>query len=176
MNIILIGCRGAGKTAVGKRLAARLQRRFVDTDHLLEERQGIRISDLVESHGWNHFRAREKRIIEEISKQDQLVIAPGGGAVLETENVMALKKNGLIVWLKAKGQVLLNRMKRDPRTLSQRPTLTGKGTLEEIEEVMAFRRPFYEWAADLQIDTSTLDVERVVGTLVSILQERIERA
>src|SRR4030042_4082888 len=110
MNIVLIGYRGSGKTTVGRRLADRLKLRFVDTDDLIEERQGNPVSDIVKSHGWGHFRKLERNTIEEISKEDHLIIAPGGGAVLDQENVKALRKNGFIIWLKADKQSLLRRM------------------------------------------------------------------
>jgi len=176
MNIVLIGYRGAGKTVVGKRLADRLQRRFVDTDDLLEKRHGDLISNIVKSHGWEHFRAMEKGIIKEISVKDHLVIAPGGGAVLDSDNVAALKRNGLIIWLKADRHVLRKRMVEDQQTLLRRPTLTGKGILEELDEVMTYREPFYERAAEVQIDTSALDVELAVENIMSIFQKRLRRA
>ena len=167
MNAVLIGYRCAGKTVVGKRLAERLQRRFVDTDDLLEGRLGIPISDIVKSYGWGHFRAMEKQIIEEISNQDSLVIAPGGGAVLEAKNVRALSRNGLIIWLKADGEAIRKRIEQDPRTFVRRPTLTGKGALEELEEVMAYRESFYQRAAEVELDTSNLDVESVVECILA---------
>ena len=172
MNIVLIGYRGVGKSSVGKALAFRLEKRFVDTDDLLEERQQAPISEIVKSYGWEYFRKMEKRIIEEVSAQDHLVIAAGGGAVLDPENVMALKRNGMILWLKAGRQVLHDRMAQDPRTVVQRPPLTGKGALEELEEVMACRAPFYEKAMEAQLDTSALDVSAVVESVLSILRER----
>jgi len=171
MNIVLIGHRATGKSTVGSKIAALLRRKFVDTDDLLEERHGT-IRDIVETHGWDHFRHLEKRVIQEISSQSDLVIAPGGGFVLDIDNVMALKKNGFIIWLKADPQVVHARMMKDPKTLVQRPTLTGKGILQEIEEVMASRVPFYEQAAEVQLDTSTMDVAEVVKKVVSMIQER----
>jgi len=173
MNIVLIGYRGAGKSTVGRRLATLTKKEFVDTDDLLEERQGAGISEIVESLGWVHFRAMEKRIIEEISSRDQLVIAAGGGVVLDPANVISLKKNGLVIWLKADRQVLHKRMDLDPRTKVSRPTLTGKGALEELEEIMAYREPFYGQAADVQFDTADLGVEEVVESLLSIIEERM---
>ena len=175
MNIVLIGYRCAGKSAVGSRLAARLKMKFVDTDHLIEERHGVLISDIVESYGWDYFRDMEKQIVEEISNQDHLVIAPGGGAVLEAENVKVLRSNGLMIWLKADGEAIRNRMEQDPCTFARRPTLTGKGALEELEEVMAYREPFYERAAGVEIDTSNLNIETVVDAILLILKERGER-
>ena len=170
MNIVLIGYRGAGKSAVGKRLAERLRREFVDIDDLIEERQGAPISDLVKSQGWEGFRDMEKRVIQEISREDELVIAPGGGAVIDAENVSSLKRNGLIIWLKANAQVLRQRLEQDPRTPSSRPTLTGKGVLEEFEEVMGKRNPYYAKAADVEFDTSALDLDAVVERVYSIIQ------
>jgi len=171
MNIVLIGYRGAGKSTVGSRLAIRMGKGFVDTDDLVEERQGASIRDIVESNGWGHFRAAEKRIIEEVSRKDNLIIAPGGGAVLDPENVRALRENGLIIWLKADREVLCRRIGHDSRSDARRPTLTGKGALEEFAEVMASRNPFYERAADAEIDTSGLDVEEVIGAVLSIMEK-----
>jgi len=174
MNIVLIGYRCAGKTTVGSQLAAHLRWRFIDTDDLLRERHGT-IKEIVTTHGWPYFRTLEKRIIEEISNQDGLVIAPGGGFVLDIDNVNSLKKNGFIVWLKADLKVLHARMMNDPRTPIQRPSLMGKGVLEEIEEVMTFRAPFYEMASEVQLDTSIMDVEAVTKKVLSILEERKRR-
>ena len=84
----------------------------------------------------------------------------------------ALKTNGLIVWLKADRQVLHSRMIQDPRTVVQRPPLTGKGVLEELDEVMACRVPFYEAAMEVQLDASAMDENTVVVSVLSILQER----
>jgi shikimate kinase len=173
MNIILVGYRGSGKSAVGNRLAARLQMRFVDTDDLIEERQGVPISDIVKSHGWDHFRKLEKGMIEEVSKENDLVIAPGGGAVLDTDNVNALKRSGLIIWLKADQQTLLKRIQKDQSSSTRRPTLTGKGTLEEIEETISEREPFYEKASEIQINTSKLNVEAVVEHLLTIIKDKV---
>lgn len=173
MNIVLIGYRCAGKSTVGSRLAVRLQMKFVDTDNLIEERQGTQIGDIVKSCGWEYFRAMEKQIIEEVSNQDHFVIAPGGGAILEAGNVMALRSNGLMIWLKADREAIRKRMEQDPRTFVRRPTLTGKGVLEELEEVMACRESFYERAAAVQLDTSTLDVEAVVENILSVFRGRM---
>ena len=175
MNIVLIGYRGAGKSVVGKQLAIRLEMKFVDTDSFLEERHQKRINDIVTSEGWDHFRNLEKRLIQEISTQDHLVIAPGGGVVLDVNNIIALRRKGFIIWLKAEPEVLLKRIGEDPQTTSKRPPLTEKGPLEEIKEVLAYRNPFYEWASGSQLDTTALDVETVVEKILSILPERIER-
>jgi len=175
MNIILIGYRGSGKSAVGNRLAARLKMTFVDIDNLIEDRQGVPITDIVKSHGWDRFRMLEKRIIEEISIGNDLVIAPGGGAVLDAGNVIALRRNGFIIWLKADQDTLLKRMNQDPGTITRRPALTGEGTFEEVEKTVLAREPFYERASEIQIDTSMLAVDAVVESILTILKERAGR-
>jgi len=175
MNIVLIGYRGSGKSTVGRRLAARLKLRFVDTDDLIEERQGVPISDIVKCHGWGHFRKLERNTIEEISKEDHLIIAPGGGAVLDTDSVDALRKNGLIIWLKADKPTLLKRLNQDPGTNTRRPTLTGQGTSEELKEVVSLREPIYERVSEIQIDTSRIDVETVVESVLTVLKDKMRR-
>ena len=112
-------------------------------------------------------------MIEEISKEDHLIIAPGGGAVLDADNVKALKRSGFIIWLKADQQTLLRRIEKDQGSFTRRPTLTGKGTLEEIEETISEREPFYEMASEIQIDTSTIDVEAVVERLLTIINDKV---
>ncbi|MBM4330116.1 MAG: shikimate kinase [Deltaproteobacteria bacterium] len=174
MNIVLIGYRGAGKSSIGKLLATRTGRRFVDTDELIEKRLGSSIREIVEKWGWSHFRNGEKKIIEEISGGNNLVIAPGGGAVLEPQNIKFLKQNGLFIWLKADKEILYKRMMAEQETLANRPTLTGKGTLEELEEVMMSREPVYEGVADIQIDTSHLNKEAVADKILVILPEKME--
>ena len=140
----------------------------MDIDILIEERRGVGISKIVNSHGWEYFRALERRVIEEIAGQDHLVIAPGGGAVLDPENVRSLKKKGLILWLKAEPETLAKRLDGDLQTISSRPTLTGRGTLGEIREVKSSRSPLYDKAADAEVDTTDLGVEAVVEKILSI--------
>ena len=175
MNLVLIGYRATGKTTVGRRLSVSLRKVFVDTDVVIEERQGTDIGDIVKFHGWDYFRAIERKVISEISNHDNLIIAAGGGAILEPGNVRDLKRNGFIIWLRADAQVLLGRMAADHRTATRRPGLTGKGTFEELEEVMAYRTPFYERASEAQIDTSTLSLKGVVEGILSIFLERSRR-
>jgi shikimate kinase len=117
----------------------------------------------------------QKRMIQEISKEDNLVIALGGGAVLDPDNILHLERSGLIIWLKADQQTLLKRMERDPRTFASRPTLTGKGTIEELEEMMAYREPFYDKASKIQFDTSALEIEMAVENILAILQKEMGR-
>lgn len=170
MNIVLIGYRSSGKSTVGRRLANYLEMGFFDIDEMIEEREGRSISEIVRLQGWEHFRKIERGMIEEISDKNNLVIAPGGGAVLLRENVEALKKNGIIIWLMVDCETIRKRMEKDDQTKRLRPSLTGKEILEEIEEVMRYRESFYKNSSDIQIDTSSLDVEDVVKEIISILK------
>jgi shikimate kinase len=172
MNIVLIGYRGSGKSAVGQRLAERLKKPFIDVDVLIEKRQRTSIQKLVESRGWAYFRKMEKKIIDEVSRKESGVIAPGGGAVIDPENVKSLRKKGLIIWLKADPGVLARRLEGDTHTNRRRPTLTGKGTVEELEDVLLARVPYYQKAADAEIDTSNLEVEGVVDKALRIIQHQ----
>jgi shikimate kinase len=172
MNIVLIGYRGAGKSTVGKMLAARIKKKFVDADDLIEKDVGISISEIVQSKGWQHFRELEKETIEEICKGDHLVIAPGGGAVLDPANVRALRKNGIIIWLKAEVETLHRRVINDPRTAISRPSLTGKGDLEDFQEVVSIRNAYYAEAADAEVDTSKLSLEEVMERILWIVRAK----
>lgn len=172
MNIVLIGYRAAGKTTVGRGLSVSLGRVFVDTDHLIEDSHGTQIGEIVKFHGWDYFRAIEKKIVSDVSAHEDLVIAAGGGVVLDPENVKALKRNGFLVWLRADAQVIYHRMVNDRRTITGRPSLTGNGALEEIKEVLALREGLYQNASEAQVETSTLHVERVVEIVLSIFNGR----
>ncbi|HUU39940.1 MAG TPA: shikimate kinase, partial [Desulfatiglandales bacterium] len=154
MNIVLIGFRCSGKSSVGKILAHELGMNFLDTDVLIAENEGCSIETIVAKYGWDYFRITEKRVIEGISKKGNLVIATGGGAVMDGENVKNLKKNGWVVWLNGKPEVIRDRMGKDATEGKIRPSLTEDDPLEEIKEVLGFRIPFYEQAADLMLDTS----------------------
>ncbi len=172
MNIVLIGYRGSGKSTVGRRLAGCLGMEFVDTDDLLQREHSMSIREIVEACGWEYFRAAEKRIIEEISLKNHLVIASGGGAVLDAENVKALRRNGLMIWLKADSQILLRRMGEDPQTLGCRPSLTGKELAEEVEELLACRNSLYKKASAFELETSEMDVETIVQHILALCADK----
>jgi len=175
MNLVLIGYRAAGKTTVGRRLSAYLRRVFVDSDDMIEKHQGTPIGDIVRCHGWDYFRAIEREVISEVSNYDNLIVSAGGGVVIDPENVKVLKRNGLIIWLKADVEVLLERMVRDIQSAIERPSLTGRGTLKEFKEVLIQREPLYERTSEIQVDTSLLDVDGVVNQVLSIFEERLVR-
>lgn len=166
MNLVLIGYRCSGKTTVGRVLSERLKRIFVDTDVLIEEHCGKSIPSIVFEEGWNHFRGIEKKVIREFSLKENMIIATGGGAVMEEENMYHLKKDGLLVWLRVGSETLRGRMIRNLGRGSQRPSLTSTDSLEEISRVLRERIPAYRRAADFVVDADHLSVEEVVQKIV----------
>ena len=171
MNIVLIGYRCSGKTAVGKTLAIELGREFLDTDAVIEENAGRSIETMISTKGWDRFRETENRLVEEVSRRNNLVIATGGGIVMDEENVKNLKQNGWVVWLKGKPEVLRERMAKEQGTGRYRPSLTGADPMEEIKEVLSVRKPFYERAGDLLVDTSSLSIGEAAALIIKNLPE-----
>jgi shikimate kinase len=166
MNIVLIGYRGAGKSAVGRRLAARLGRKLVSTDAEIVKRATRTIPEIVAQKGWEYFRDLESDICRELANRDQLVIDTGGGAILRTQNVEVLKKNGTVFWLEASVETITKRIGRD----TQRPSLTGtKSFIDEIQDVLQERTPKYQAAADHVIATDDRSIDQLVEAVVTLL-------
>jgi shikimate kinase len=174
MNIVLIGYRCSGKTVIGKMLVRELKRSFLDTDSLIEKNTGCSIEMIISRHGWDYFREIEKRMVEEVSSGDNLVIATGGGVVMDKENVRNLKENGWIVWLKGESEVLKARMDNEQRSGKTRPSLTEADPLEEIKQVLEARTPLYEQAANLVVDTTTLSLMEVTSSIIKALPKGLQ--
>jgi shikimate kinase len=171
MNIILIGYRASGKTTVGRELARLLGRPFFDTDRMIFAKTGRTIPEIVETSGWKAFREVEKSVIAELSGLDEVVIALGGGAVMDPENVSMLEERGRFVWLRADARVLALRMGKEKNGTVQRPSLTGAGTLAEIEEVLAKRLPVYGSVADVIVDTAGKALAGIAAEIAGQLEE-----
>jgi shikimate kinase len=166
MNIVLIGYRGTGKSTVGKLLAARLGRELVSTDAEIIKRAKRTIPEIVTQEGWEYFRNLESGICRELASRDKLVIDTGGGAILRTQNVEALKKNGTVFWLTASVETIGKRIGGD----NQRPSLTGaKSFIDEIQDVLRERTPNYQAAADYTIATDDRSVNQLVETLLALV-------
>jgi shikimate kinase len=167
---VLIGYRCSGKSAAGERLAARLDVPFVDTDALIRSRTGRTAKELVDAVGWEAFRDAEREAIASLTLTRGTVIALGGGAVLDQRNLAALQSHGTVVWLDADPATLASRMERDPGTGDGRPALgDGDDPIAEIAVVLDQRRPIYQAAADVTVDTSALNVDAVVSRLVGMM-------
>jgi shikimate kinase len=166
MNIVLIGYRGTGKSTVGRLLAARLGRELVSTDAEIVKRAQRTIPEIVAQQGWDYFRDLESDVCRELAGRDQLVIDTGGGAILRTQNVEALKKDGTLFWLTASVETIAKRIGGD----NQRPSLTGiKSFIDEIQDVLQERTPKYRAAADHIIRTDDQSINQLVETLLTLV-------
>jgi shikimate kinase len=166
MNIVLIGYRGTGKSMVGRLLAARLGRELVSTDAEIVKRTNRTIPEIVAQEGWGYFRNLESDVCRELADRDKLVIDTGGGAILRTQNVEALKNNGVVFWLTASVETIAKRIGGG----KQRPSLTGtKSFVDEIQEVLRERTPNYQAAADHTIATDDRSINQLVDTLLTLV-------
>ena len=169
MNIYLIGYRAVGKSAVGALLAPMLGRRFIDTDAAIVEKSGMTIERMVNTKGWDAFRKIERSMLQRVCQRDGLVVATGGGVILDPQNTSSMRNTGTLVWLKASVETIRKRILSDRKSDQTRPALSAKGMINEIEEILAERNPYYEQAMDLKIDTDTLTVDQICTALVSKL-------
>ena len=165
-TIVLAGFMGTGKSSVGRRLAARRGREFVDTDALIEQEAGTSITRIFADQGEAEFRAREKRAVALAVGEDGRVVAVGGGAMLDGENLAAMKAGGPVVCLTARPEIVLARVAHD----TGRPLLQGPQPLETIRGLMAERADAYA-RADVTIDTSDLTPDEVVERLLNALAD-----
>jgi len=161
--MVLIGYRGTGKSVVGAILARRLGMRYISMDAAIVERAGITVPEIVEKFGWTGFRDREADLAVELAGLDNLVIDTGGGIIERAENMVALKKNGIIFWLKARVDTIVSRIQGD----SQRPPLTeGKSFTDEVAEVLERRIPKYSSAAHHEIETDDLKPDEIADRII----------
>ena len=168
-NIVLIGMRGSGKTTVGKILAIKLGRDFIEMDKLITQRSGLTIPEIVEEHGWEKFRDMEEEIADEVAELDNTVNAAGDGVVTREQNIARLKENGILVWLKASLDILIERIAGE----NQRPSLVkGRTRWEDMDVTLAERRPLYQKAADLTVNTEKKTPEEVADLVINLLTIR----
>jgi len=160
--IALIGYRGSGKSTISKILAQKLGYKLFELDHLIDERAGEKIPEIVAKFGWERFRQMETEILTEIVKTKNAVLDLGGGIVEKQENRKLIQENCRVVWLKAKPEILIDRIKGS----TYRPSLTGKSIVDEVPEVLARREPLYQGLADLSLDTGELSPEQAVSEII----------
>lgn len=160
-NIFLVGLMGAGKTSVGKLLARRLGKTFLDCDHEIERTTGVRIPVIFEIEGEEGFRARERKMLAELARGSDLVLATGGGAVLAAENRRVLMQNGLVVYLRAAPHDLYQRTRHD----RNRPLLQTADPLAKLTALFAERDPLYREVADAIVDTGHQSVSALAHRL-----------
>jgi len=167
-SIALIGFMGTGKTAVGKALAEKLGKEFFELDLLIKKKSGKTIPAIFKEDGEISFREFEIEVVKEVSQQRNAVIACGGGVILNKINIDRLRKEAVIVYLTASPRVILRRISRDT---DERPLLAVANPTLTIKDLLRFRRPFYERAADVTVNTSRLDIDSVVRQITAKIKE-----
>ncbi len=166
-NIILIGPMGVGKSTVGKRLAKKLKIDFFDSDQEIVKKTGVDISTIFEYEGEKGFREREKKIIHELCQLKNIVLATGGGVVLSKQNRELLSTNGIVFYLKASIETILNRAKKE----NSRPLLKTVNKRERISELLIQRVPLYEEIASHAINTDRHTVNWAVEEILKKIQK-----
>ena len=164
-NIFLVGLMGSGKTTIGRLLARRLGKRFVDSDHAIEARTGASIPWIFEIEGEPSFRRREAEMIRELTAQDGIVLATGGGAILDPASRALLAERGTVVYLRASIGSILQRTAHD----KNRPLLQTADPRRKLEQLLAQREPLYREIAHLVIDTGRPNVQSMVQTILEQL-------
>jgi len=165
LKIVLTGFMGTGKTSVGRELSRKLGCRFIDTDSLIEEREGTPISIIFKKKGEDYFRKLEQAVIEEVSKTNNVVIATGGGVIKNRKNVENLGRRGFIIWLKAAPEIVLKRVMTEG---GKRPLLEVEEPLKEINKLLTERLPLYG-QADASVDTNYITPEETAQEIIEML-------
>ena len=161
-NIFLIGPMGAGKSTVGRQLAKALNKEFVDCDREIEERTGVTIAIIFEVEGEEGFRKRERAMIEQLTERDGIVLATGGGVVLDEENRSRLRARGFAIYLNAPVDLLVERTARD----RQRPLLQTDDPKAKLVALANEREPLYRQVADMVVKTDRRTARHVVKEIM----------
>lgn len=170
--IILVGMMGCGKTTVGRRLAVRLGREFIDADKELEARCGVSVATIFELEGEAGFRQREAQLIDDLTQREGLVIATGGGAVLREDNRQRLHDRSFVIHLCASLPELWHRLRND----KSRPLLQTANPRQKIAELMRARDPLYEAVSHVAVMTGRQSAERVVADIIAVLPAELAAA
>ena len=162
MNLVLVGYRGTGKSAISRRLGGLLQRRVISLDEEIVRVAAMPIPAIVAAHGWSHFRDLEEAVCRDFAGQQGLVLDCGGGVVEREANHASLRSGGKVFWLRATPATIVGRIGGD----NSRPSLTGsKSFTEEVEEVLQRRTPLYERVAHAIIDTDGRNLDELAATI-----------
>ena len=162
-NIILTGFMGSGKTTVGIRLSYKWKKPFLDTDQLIERREGRRISEIFAAEGEEYFRGLETGLLEELAEGlHHHILSVGGGTPLKEENRRLLSRMGTVVYLRVQPGTVYERLKGD----TTRPLLQGPEPLARITELMDQRKDLYEKGADLIVDVDGMEMEEILEKII----------
>lgn len=170
MIITLIGYRGTGKSTVGRALGERLGWTAIDADEQIEMAAGRTIQEIFTQRGEAGFRLLERETMAELlSSTANLVVAAGGGAVLNEQTRREMQQAGLVIWLTASVETILSRLDADATTSERRPNLTAGGGRAEVEQLLAQREPLYRETANCSVDTEHSTLEEIVEVILDRL-------
>jgi shikimate kinase len=164
-RVILTGFMGTGKTAVGRHLADRLGFDFLDTDLMVEEETGKMITEIFEKEGEPAFRQHEKKMVKKAMDREKVVVATGGGAIIDPDNLKLMKEKGIVVGLSASPETILGRVSK----MDTRPLLKSKDQLKKIESLLSHRSPYYR-QADKIVDTTNKAIAETVEEILRALK------
>lgn len=167
-NLFLVGPMGSGKTTIGRQLARRLKKSFLDSDHEIEGHTGASISLIFDIEGESGFRAREVSMIDELTQKENIILSTGGGAVLAAENRAHLQERGTVIYLHASLKRLFYRTSRD----KNRPLLQTDNPREKLRKIVKERDPLYRETADLIVETENRTVHQVVNYIIRQVKKR----
>ncbi|NLK43640.1 MAG: shikimate kinase [Tissierellia bacterium] len=165
-NIVLIGMSGTGKTTIGKELSHQLNREFIDTDILIENRSGITIDEIFAKYGEEYFRDLESRIVFEVGNVDDLIISTGGGIILRKKNIIKLREKGILILLESS---IENIVKNIFSSTVKRPLINrGRDIFKEVENMYEERKELYHSAADYIVHVDNKSIKNIVYEILEI--------
>jgi len=167
-NVFLVGPMGAGKSTIGRLLAAELNLRFRDSDRVIEERTGADIPWIFDKEGEDGFRERETAVLSELANETNAVIATGGGTVLREQNRALMKASGYVCYLTASIDQLVERTSRDKK----RPLLQVENPRQKIIDLLSLRDPLYQEAADFVVNTDRRSPKAVAQEIASLVSDQ----
>jgi shikimate kinase len=168
LNVVLVGFMGAGKTSTGKELARMLGFDFLDTDQLIEEKAGMKISEIFEKKGEAFFRAQEMDVVERLKTKEKCVMATGGGVWLNEANRKELMRIGFCVWLVVSAEKVMERIGSN---LIQRPLLSGPGNPKVAAEKLLSERTSHYSLAHAKVETDKKTPKEVASEILKLLNE-----
>lgn len=170
-RIFLVGPMGSGKTTVGRHLARNLGMDFVDLDHEIQARCGVEVAVIFEIEGEEGFRKRESELLDELTRREGIILATGGGSVINPDNRRMLSDRGLVVYLRTTVDQQLRRLERD----KQRPLLRAPDRRRRLEDMATDRNPVYEGCAELVIESANISPKAMAERVEMAIREYLDR-
>lgn len=170
-RIFLVGPMGSGKTTVGRHLARRLKMDFVDLDHEIQARCGVEVAVIFDIEGEAGFRKRESELLDELTQRDRIILATGGGSVIDAANRRLLSERGLVVYLRTSVSQQLKRLERD----KQRPLLQAPDRRQRLQEMADRRNPVYEECAELIVPSEDISPMAMARRVEQMIRQHLDR-